>query len=208
MQLAYEQFRSQLSISPGAGDHYIAVNNKQGPFANINVRKAFWAALDRVAMNKARGGSLVTDVMTHFIYPEIPGFEDAGGLQGPKVDYNEHPEGDHGGRRKVHEARGLPERQVHRLKDAPGRRRRPATPPRRTPKSPTSTLKNLGFKTKLSLVDQSVMYSKYCGVPAEEIDVCPNVGWVADFADGQAVLDVAVQRQEHHPRRATTTGAR
>jgi peptide/nickel transport system substrate-binding protein len=34
------------------------------------------------------------------------------------------------------------------------------------------------------------MYSKYCGVPAEEIDVCPNVGWIADFADGQAVLDV------------------
>ena len=32
--------------------------------------------------------------MTHFIYPEIPGFEEAGGLAGPKVDYNEHPEGD------------------------------------------------------------------------------------------------------------------
>ena len=32
---------------------------------------------------------------------------------------------------------------------------------------------------------------KYCGTPAEAIDVCPSVGWVADFGDGQAVLDVA-----------------
>ena len=69
VKLAYEKFRSQLEISPGAGSHYIAVNNRQGPFANINVRKAFWAALERTAMNKARGGELVTNVMTHFIYP-------------------------------------------------------------------------------------------------------------------------------------------
>ena len=34
------------------------------------------------------------------------------------------------------------------------------------------------------------MYSKYCGVVSEKIDVCPNVGWVADFGDPQAVLDV------------------
>src|SRR5258705_13488389 len=34
------------------------------------------------------------------------------------------------------------------------------------------------------------MYSKYCGVVSEKIDVCPNVGWIADFGDPQAVLDV------------------
>ncbi len=42
-----------------------------------------------------------------------------------------------------------------------------------------------------------MMYSKYCSVPEEEIDVCPNVGWVADFGDPQTVLDVHVQRQDH-----------
>ncbi len=83
VKLAYEKFRTQLEISPGAGDHYIAVNNKQGPFSNVNVRKAFWAALDREAMNKARGGELVTNVMTHFIYPEIPGFEAGRWPEGP-----------------------------------------------------------------------------------------------------------------------------
>ena len=68
----------------------------------MDVRKAFWAALDRVAMNKARGGELVTNVATHFIYPEIPGFEQAGGLAGPRVDYNDYPEGNAAGGRQVH----------------------------------------------------------------------------------------------------------
>ena len=37
VKLAYEKFRTQLEISPGAGSHYIAVDNKHGPFANINL---------------------------------------------------------------------------------------------------------------------------------------------------------------------------
>ncbi len=189
VQLAYEHFRSQLSISPGAGDHYIAVNNKQGPFSNINVRKALWAALDRTAMNKARGGSLVTDVMTHFIYPEIPGFEDAGGLAGPKVNYNEHPEGDMALAESYMKLAGYPSGKYTGGKtiQVVGSTGDPAS---EDAEIANQTLKTLGFKTKLSLVDQSVMYAKYCGVPAEEIDVCPNVGWIADFGDPQAVLDV------------------
>jgi len=187
VQLAYEKFRSQLEISPGSGTRYIAVNNKQGPFANINLRKAYWAALNRVAMNKGAGGSLVADVQTHFIYPEIPGFEDAGGYPGPKADYNEHPEGDMAVAEKYMRLAGYPSGkytgsqtlQVVGSTDHP-----------EEAEIANSTLRTLGFKTKLSLVDQSVMYSKYCGVPAEEIDVCPDVGWVADFGDPQAVLDV------------------
>jgi peptide/nickel transport system substrate-binding protein len=188
VKLAYEKYRGQLEISPGAGDHYVSVNNKQGPFSNVNVRKALWAALDRTAMDRARGGALVTNVMTHFIYPEIPGFEAAGGLQGPKVDYNEHPEGDMQIAEKYLKAAGYPS----------GKYTGGATvqvvgsngsPEPEDAQIVDQTLKNLGFKTKLTLVDQSVMYAKYCGVPAEEIDVCPSVGWIADFADGQAVLD-------------------
>ncbi len=122
VKLAYEKFRKQLEISPGAGDHYIAVNNKQGPFSNIDVRKALWAALDRTALDKARGGALVTNVMTHFIYPEIPGFEAGGRPDGPAGGLQRIPRRQHGARREVHEARGLPERQLHGLKDAAGRR--------------------------------------------------------------------------------------
>ena len=49
---AAEKFKSQLEISPGAGDHYIGVNNKVGPFKNVDLRKALWAALDRTALDK------------------------------------------------------------------------------------------------------------------------------------------------------------
>ena len=50
------------------------------------------------------------------------------------------------------------------------------------------------------------MYAKYCGRPTEEIDVCPNVGWIADFGDPQAVLDMHVQRQEHQLHRQHQLG--
>ena len=40
----------------------------------------------------------------------------------------------------------------------------------------------------MSQVDQSVMYAKYCGVPKEEIDACPTVGWIRDFADPLTML--------------------
>ena len=190
VRLAYEKFRSQLEISPGAGDHYIAVNNKQGPFSNVNLRKAFWAALDRTAMNKARGGELVTNVMTHFIYPEIPGFEQAGGLKGPQVDYNDYPEGNMAVAAKYMKLAGYPSGKYTGSKtlQVVGSNESPSA---EDAEIANQTLKNLGFKTKLTLVEDSVMYSKYCGTPAEEIDVCPNVGWVADFGDPQAVLDVA-----------------
>ncbi len=190
VKLAYEKFRSQLLISPGAGDHYVAVNNHKGPFTNVNLRKAYWAALNRTAMNKARGGALVTNVMTHFIFPEIPGFEEAGGLAGPKVDYNEHPEGDMKVAEKYIKLAGYPSGKYtgNATLQVVGSTGNPAS---QDAEIANQTLKSLGFKTKLNLVDQSVMYSKYCGVPQEEIDVCPNVGWVADFGDGQAVLGPA-----------------
>ena len=189
VQLAYERFRGQLEISPGAGDHYIAVDNKQRPFANIDVRKALWAALDRIAMNKVRGGALVTNVMTHFIYPEIPGFEQAGGLAGPRVDYNDHPEGDMAVAAKYMKLAGYPSgtytgSKTLQVVGATG------SPDAQDAEIVNQTLKNLGFKTRFNLLDSSAMYSKYCGVPAEAIDVCPSVAWGADFGDGQAVLDI------------------
>jgi peptide/nickel transport system substrate-binding protein len=53
-----------------------------------------------------------------------------------------------------------------------------------------SDMTQLGFHTHMSLVDQSVMYAKYCGVPKQEVDACPAVGWLRDFADPLTVLYV------------------
>ncbi len=51
-------------------------------------------------------------------------------------------------------------------------------------------LTQLGFKVNLQSVNHDVMYTKFCGVPANTPNVCPNVGWVKDFNDPQSILDV------------------
>jgi peptide/nickel transport system substrate-binding protein len=189
IRLAAEKYKGQLEISPGAGSHYIGVNNAHGPFKNENLRKAFWAALDRSAMDKARGGKLVTDVMTHFIYPTIPGFEQSGGLAGPKFDFNEHPEGDKAVAEKYIKLAGYPSGkytggETITIVGAKG------NPAEQDAEIVNQTLKNLGFTTKFTLVETATMYAKYCNVPKEEIDVCPSVGWIADFGDPQTVLNI------------------
>jgi len=189
IRLAAEKYRAQLEISPGAGSHYIGVDNKVGPFSNVNLRKAFWAALNRTAMDRARGGSLVTNVMTHFIYPTINGFEQSGGLTGPKFDYNEHPEGSAAIAEKYIKLAGYPSGKYTGGKTIQivGSSSPPA---KEDAEIVNQTLKNLGFTTKFTLVETSTMYAKYCNVPKENIDVCPSVGWIADFADPQTVLNI------------------
>ncbi|HTW43316.1 MAG TPA: ABC transporter substrate-binding protein [Solirubrobacteraceae bacterium] len=201
VRLAAEHYKSQMDISPGGGNRYVALDNKVGPFANIDLRKAVWAALDRVALNKERGGEVVSTVATHFIYPTINGFEQAGGLKGPtgpQFDYNEHPEGDMAIAEKYIKLAGYPSgkytgTQTVQVVGA-------SSPPEKEDAEVVNqTLKNLGFNTKLTLVEVSTMYAKYCGVPKEEIDVCPNVGWIADFADPQTVLDVTFAGKSIEP---------
>ena len=186
---AAEHYKEQLQISPGAGTHYIAVNNKVGPFKNVNLRRALWAALDREEMNKVRGGKLVTDLQTHFLYPSIPGFNESGGLKGPAgVPYNEHPQGDMALAEKYMKEAGYPS---GKYSGAPitvvGARGAPAD---QDAEIVNQTLQNLGFQTKLSLPESSIAYSKFCEVPKEEITVCPSVGWIADFGDPQTVLNI------------------
>jgi peptide/nickel transport system substrate-binding protein len=191
VKLALEKFRSQLTISAGggAGDRYIAINNSDGPFKNVNLRRAFWAATNREALDKLRGGKNVADVMTHFLWNGIAGFEEAGGFTGPKVDYNEHPQGDMAVAEKYMKLAGYPSGKYtgSETLQIVGDNQAPAS---NVAEAVNQTLRNLGFKTKLNLVEHTVMYSKYCGVVSEKIDVCPNVGWIADFGDPQAVLDV------------------
>jgi peptide/nickel transport system substrate-binding protein len=198
VKLAFEKYKHQLEISPGAGDHYIGVNNAHGPFTNINLRKALWAALDREAMDRARGGVLVTNVMTHFIYPGIPGFEQAGGLAGPKVDYNESPKGSMAVAEKYVKAAGFPSGKYTGGKTIQivGAKGNPAE---QDAEIVNQTLKNLGFTTKITLVETATMYAKYCNVPKEEIDVCPNIGWIADFADPQTVLNITFNGKYINP---------
>jgi peptide/nickel transport system substrate-binding protein len=192
VRLAAEKFKAQLQISPGGGAHYIGVNNKVGAFKNVNLRKAFWAALDRTAMDKARGGELVTTVATHFIYPTINGFEQSGGTkgpQGPQFDFNAYPEGNMKVAEKYIKLAGYPSGkytggETITVVGSTG------SPQEQDAEIVQQTLKSLGFTVKFTLVEASTMYAKYCNVPKEEITVCPSVGWIADFPDPQTVLNI------------------
>jgi peptide/nickel transport system substrate-binding protein len=187
VKLAAEHYKNQLDLSPGAGNRYITLDNKVPPFSNVNLRKAVFAAMDRAALDRSRGGSLISNVATHFIYPTIPGFEQAGGLAGPKVDFDEHPEGDMAVAEKYMKLAGYPSGKYTGTKTVQvvGAS---SVPEKEDAEIVNQTLKSLGFNTKLTLVEIATMYAKYCNVPKENIEVCPTVGWIADFADPQTVL--------------------
>ena len=50
-------------------------------------------------------------------------------------------------------------------------------------------LEQMGFKVQMRLVQQHTMYTRYCNTPSANVAICPNVGWLKDFADGQTMLD-------------------
>jgi peptide/nickel transport system substrate-binding protein len=137
-----------------------------------------------------RGGEVVGDVASHFLYPGVLGFEEAGGQQGTGVDFLANPQGDRALALRYMRAAGYPSGsytgdetlQVVGLAGAPDSNDAQIV---------NQALQDLGFKTNLKLVDSSVMYSRFCALPRARVDVCPNVGWIRDFADPQTVLDVA-----------------
>jgi peptide/nickel transport system substrate-binding protein len=187
-RLAAKRFPAQLHISPSVGVRYIALNNKHGPFSNVDVRKALWAALDRTALSLAAGGPPIARVATHFLYPGFPGSKHAAILIGARrLPYNEHPDGDMAIAKKYLRHAG------YRTGKYTGPRivtvvAVAANPQRKEAEIVDKTLKRLGFKTKLTLVSASAMGPKYCGVPARKIDVCPSLELTADSGDGQLLL--------------------
>jgi peptide/nickel transport system substrate-binding protein len=187
---AYQEARDQIFFSPGAGTRYAALNTAIPPFDDANVRKAVAAALDREQMRRVRGGEVVGDIGSHFLYPGVQGFEQAGGLEGTGVDFLADPEGD----------RALAARYMRAAGYADGRYDGGETiqivglagaPDSNDAQIFEQTLQQLGFKTNLKLVGSDVMYGRFCGVPRARVNACPNVGWIRDFADPQTVLNLA-----------------
>jgi len=86
--------KDQLLLIDSGGGRFMSFNFKTPPFDDINVRKAVIAGFDRNALRLTRGGEVVGPIPTHQIPPEMPGFEEAGGLQGPGFDWLKNPSGD------------------------------------------------------------------------------------------------------------------
>jgi peptide/nickel transport system substrate-binding protein len=189
VKLAYESYPSQITFTPGSGDHYGGLDTQHGLFKNVNLRRAVWAAMDRAAVVKARGGPLVAEPMTHFITPGTDGYTEAGGAAGPNYPWNTDVNGNLAVAEKYMKAAGYPSGKYtgsDTIQVVAGNNgNAPAIA-----QIVNGALTELGFKTHLSEVDQSVMYSKYCGVPKQEIDVCPSSGWIRDFNDPLTTLYV------------------
>lgn len=188
LKLAYQTKRSQLSIAP-LGAYYAALNTQVPPFTNVNLRRAVIAAQNREAYLLARGGKLVGEVATHFIYPEVPGFQQAGGFAGFGQDFVSHPAGDMTVACKYMKLAGYPNCKytgsanvlIVGSNSDPGPQEMQIV---------QSGLQALGFKTTIKAVPQQTMYSKFCGYVKAHVNVCPTAGWIEDFPDPYAALFV------------------
>jgi peptide/nickel transport system substrate-binding protein len=188
LKKAYESKKTQLSISP-LGIYYAGLNTQAPPFNNINLRKAVIAGANREAYLLARGGKLVGQVATHFIYPEVPGFQEAGGMAGFGQDYVSHPTGDMKVACKYMTLAGYPKCKYTGSATAliVGSNSDPGPQEMQIVQG---GLQALGFKTQIKAVPQQTMYSKFCGYVKAKVPVCPTAGWIEDFPDPYAALFV------------------
>jgi len=192
LKVAATQYPKQLTLTPAGGNRYIALNTQKPPFNNINVRKAVIAVSNREALRDTRGGPLAGGLATHFTPPGIPGYQQAGGAAGPagaQYDFIHHPTGD----------LALAESYMKKAGYSSGKCSGNCTitmvssnvpPASDTAQVAKAQLSSLGFTVQLHPVEQAVMYTKFCSVVANEPNVCPNVGWIKDFNDGQAMIDI------------------
>ena len=193
---ALSRNKDQIAFIPGGGYRMIAMNSTIKPFDNINVRKAVLAASDRTALQLTRGGTVAGDLATHFLPPAFPGFDDAGGTKGTGADFLANPRGDMALAKKYMLAA---KKQDPSLPiDADGRWTGSdkvltitgnADPAKKTGEVFQNQMEQLGFKMNLRLVPADTLYTKFCGVPSQNVAICPSVGWFRDFADAQSMLD-------------------
>jgi peptide/nickel transport system substrate-binding protein len=180
--------KDQLVPSPFTGrTRWVALNTKKKPFDNINVRKAFAAGLDRQAMLLAFGGTAVGKVATHIIPPGVAGFEEAGSEAGPGFDYMKAPAGDPAVAASYLKKAGFSSGKysgpkITLVADNAGNQKAAA-------QVVLNSLQKLGFQVNFRATTRDTMYSKFCGVPKNEPEICPSVGWLKDFADPQTMLD-------------------
>lgn len=198
LELAATQYPDQLAVVPGSGDRYPALNTSKPPFNDINVRKAVLAGVDREALRLARGGPLAGDIPTHFIFPLIPGFEESGGEEGFGFDFMSDPNGDPELAAKYFRKAGYEsgkyegDERILVIGENSGIDKRVSEVLR-------DELAKLGFNVNLREVSSDTMYTKFCNVVATNYDVCATVGWIADFRDPQAVLQVPFSGEAINP---------
>src|SRR4051794_20432958 len=186
---ASQNRKDQLKLVPSGGGRWISMNTKVKPFDDLNVRKAVIAGFDRNALILTRGGKLVGDVATHILPPGMAGFEEAGGMKGTGVDFVSEdgsplPDVSAEYFKKAGYASGKYEGTEKILMVGSN-----AGVAAKTAEVAKAQLEKMGFNVQMRLVQQQTMYTRYCNTPSAKVAICPNVGWLKDFADGQTMLD-------------------
>jgi peptide/nickel transport system substrate-binding protein len=179
--------KDQVSIQPSTGNRYISLNTKVKPLDDVNVRRALSAAIDRTALRQTRGGPTLGTVATHFISPGVAGFEEAGGVKGPGVDFTSNPKANLALAQEYLEKAGYkdgkysgPELLTFSDNESPAKE---------TGEAFQAQVAKLGFKLKLREVPHADLSTKYCGVPKAAVAICPTLGWGPDFFSPQSMID-------------------
>jgi len=188
LERAVNEYPDQLMMVPAGAILYAAMNTTIEPLDDVNVRRAVLAAADRLTMRLVRGGSFVGPLATHFIPPGVPGFEEAGGMEGPGFDFLADPEGDPDLAAEYMRRAGYPDGKydgdavLSIVTDTTG-------VGRKTGEVVHRAFESVGIEVESRAVTRDVMFSRFCNVPAAEVAICPNVGWVRQLDDAQTVLD-------------------
>jgi peptide/nickel transport system substrate-binding protein len=184
---ALDNREDQVDVVPSGGVRYISLNTTVEPLDDVNVRKAIAAVTDREELRLTRGGETLGSVANHFIPPDIPGFEEAGGEAGPGFDFYRNPKGDvelaKEYLRKAGFENGMyegPELLAVADDEAPANR---------TAEAFQAQLQKIGVRLKLRQVPHDTMLTKFCQVPEADVAICPNFGWAKDFYDAQAFIE-------------------
>jgi peptide/nickel transport system substrate-binding protein len=187
LESAASEHPEQLTLASSSVILYSSLNTRVPPFDNPDVRRAVIAATDRNAMRLAIGGRSAGSLATHFLPPEVDGFEQAGGEAGPGFNFLGAPDGNP----------ALAARYMRRAGYPSGRYDGDARPVmvtdtssqgRRFAEILRQAVESLGIEVDEVQVSRDTMYSTYCNVPAKRVGICPNVGWLGQFGDGQTVL--------------------
>jgi peptide/nickel transport system substrate-binding protein len=189
----------QLTLTPSGGNRYVALNTQKPPFDDINVRKAVVANSNRTDLRNTRGGELTGPVATHYLPPDFPGFEEAGGLEGPDLDFMANPDGDPDVAAEYMKKAGYSSGKCEGSDCEITMVGDDSPPGSDTATVVKSQLEQLGFKVNFQKVTHDIMYTKFCSTPSNAPDVCPNVGWLKDFNDGQSMLDPTFNGQNVVP---------
>jgi peptide/nickel transport system substrate-binding protein len=200
------QYHSQSQQVPGGATFWIAFNTKIAPFNNVNVRRAVFASIDRVAWRQVGGGPTVGPIAKGIIPPGTPGFNESGGKSGftaavakklgrkGALDFANSDKGN----MKVATKYMLAARKQG-VKNINAKGRWVGPPIKAVARTGSNgalnvqgQLEKLGFKEVLTSVSAGALGSKFCGVPktmiSNKFTMCNNLGWGKDFNDPQSML--------------------